>query len=153
MRVLENLLQLADIFEELAVAMVPAVSVGKDAAAKVIKAKVDEIYGNATKLATLSDYTQVDRASQGFSQNEPLLRDGELLKDSVRIEDIGPEGADIGSDEPVHLYHELGYMNMRTGNPVPARPVFHIAAAESEELVATIMGEELEAMFVKIIGD
>jgi hypothetical protein len=153
MRVLTSLEQLSHVFAEMAVAAPIVVQTAKDAAAHAIKDKVDSIYGDETKLATLSDYTQIARAEKGQSQNEPLLIDGSLLKDSVRIENLGPEAADIGSDEPVHVYHELGYWNVRAGKPTPARPVFHIAAAESEPVVEAIAGVALRELYVIIAGE
>lgn len=153
MRVLDGLGELAGLIGGFASAIPSTIDMATQHASKIVKEKVDAIYGDASELAVLSDYTQVDRAAKGYSQNNPLFRDGELLKDSVRIERVEPGMVIIGSDEPVHLYHELGYMNARTGNPVPPRPVFHIAAAHSEKEVAIFLGAALDEMFVTIAGE
>ena len=65
--------------------------------------------------AELTDYTKKDRVAQGFSENEPLYRTGEL-RDSVSHE-IGLRDALVGSDSDIMVYHEFGTSRM------PPRPV------------------------------
>src|SRR5215469_10800568 len=52
--------------------------------------------------------TQVDRVRLGYSENEPLLREGDL-RDSISHEVIAHESAvDIGSESEIAAYQELG---------------------------------------------
>ena len=99
-------------------------------AAKVVKKKVRSIYGTE-KLRDLEESTQTERMSLGLSANQPLLRDGKLLRDSVTITRPYENAIIVGSNEVIHAYHEYGYDNVRTGTHVDPRPVFKIAAAES----------------------
>jgi hypothetical protein len=112
-----------------------------------VKDIVDKIYGDTSKLDSLSESTQDDREALGYAANEPLLRTGELLKDSVRIEHPTPDTVSIVSDEPIHMYHEYGYYNVRANTFVPPRPVFRIAAAESYPVIEAIAGRNIEDLF------
>ena len=104
-----------------------------------LEEKVLEVFGDNTKLADLAPATQAEREALGYEANEPLFRDGALLKDHIEREAQGLV-AGVGSAEPVQLYHEMGYINARTGNPVPPRPVFEIGLKDSEVAVTEILG-------------
>lgn len=108
----------------------------------VMQRKAKSIFGDPSRLASLAQATQDERVRLGYAANEPLLRDGELLRDSVEAAaEAGVEEAvaGIGSKEPVMSYHEYGYVNARTGNPVPPRPVFKIAMVEAAPEIAEIL--------------
>jgi HK97 gp10 family phage protein len=80
----------------------------------------------------LAQATKDDRVRQGYSENDPLLRTGEL-RDSVSHESAGLEVA-IGSTSDVMVYHEFGTSKM------PARPVLGTAAFSSKDKIMEILG-------------
>ena len=134
------------------VAQLPvAVSEGTDLAAKAVHKRVTDTYGDASKLAPLEQSTQDERVALGYTPNDPLLRTGELLRDSVRIERPGVDTAIIGSSEPIAVYHEHGYANIRAGKMVQPRPVFRIAAAESAPIIEELAHETAVALFSETI--
>lgn len=146
MRFLHGLNELAIALEEAAVIEIEARHAIAGAASVILHDKVLETFGDATKLATLAPATQEDRLQQGYSPNDPLYRDGTLLRDAVEREHEGAT-AGVGSAEPIQRDHEFGYINARTGNPVPPRPVFKIAMQESREKVLAIVGAAFPAIF------
>lgn len=79
----------------------------------------------------LADSTKDDRVRQGYTENDPLLRSGEL-RDSISHEAKGLEVA-IGSTSDVMVYHEFGTSKM------PPRPVLGTAAFSSKEKVIAIL--------------
>lgn len=95
------------------------------------------IFGDNHKLADLAQSTQDERTRLGYSANEPLKRDGKLLKAHVE-KAFGPGVGAIGSREMVQLYSETGFVNARSGTSVPPRPVFRIALEESQPAVIEI---------------
>lgn len=96
------------------------------ASAEILYATAEPIFGDADLLAPLAASTQDEREALGFSRDEPLLRDGSLLRAHVEKAFEGSVGS-IGSPEIIQKYHELGYINARTGTSVPPRPVFLLA--------------------------
>lgn len=116
---------------EMEVKLIPTVeAVAKEAASEMYD-NAHRLYGDATMLAPLAKATQDDRVSKGYTPNNPLLRDGTLLRDSLE-KDSNIEGlAGIGSAEPVQKYQEHGYINARTGRAVPPRPVLRLALSTS----------------------
>ncbi len=81
--------------------------------------------------AELAEATKADRAHQGFPENEPLLRTGDL-QDSIEHERDGFEGV-VGSKADIMLYHELGTANM------PARPVLGPAAYRNKPAIEKLL--------------
>lgn len=134
-RVLDGLGELSLVIESWIAKLPVEVAETTTIAAKLVEKAAKDTYGDLDKLAPLAEATQVERERLGYTPNDPLLRDGSLLRDSVKINRIAPDTAVIGSDEPVALYHETGYVNARTGRPVPPRPVFRIAAEETAAAV------------------
>lgn len=63
---------------------------------------------------TLADSTMASRSSAGYSENEPLLRSGEL-RDSIQSEVVGL-AAIVGTKSDIGLYQEVGTSN------IPPRP-------------------------------
>lgn len=80
----------------------------------------------------LADSTKRDRVRQGFTEDEPLLRTGEL-RDSISHE-VGGLEAVIGSDSDVMVWQELGTKT------IPPRAVLGPAAIHNEEKVGKILG-------------
>jgi hypothetical protein len=114
-------------------------------AAHITHRHVTETFGDQSKLAALSPFTQADRESMGYTPADPLLRDGSLLRDHVEIEHHDLE-AGVGSAEPVQLYSEMGFVNHRTGRSVPPRPVFKIGLDESEVPINTEIDAAVELL-------
>ena len=83
--------------------------------------------------AELADATKEDRIRQGYPENEPELRSGEL-RESYQHTVHGHE-ADIGSNDPIAEYQELGTSKM------PPRSILGGAAVRATSEVLTILGE------------
>jgi hypothetical protein len=81
--------------------------------------------------AELADSTKADRLRQGYSENDPLLRSGDL-RDTISYEAHGLEVA-IGSTDDKMVYHEFGTPKM------PPRPVLGTAAFSSKAKVMKIL--------------
>jgi len=75
----------------------------------------------------LADTTQADRLRQGYSENDPLLRSGEL-RDSISSE-VGDMMVVIGSTDVNMVYQELGT------DKIPPRPVFAPLVEENRKFV------------------
>lgn len=111
---------------------------------KVARAEFGEYQaavGSFPAWAELAPATKADRVAQGFSENDPLLRTGEL-RDSIGNRVSGLE-AEIGSDDDVMVYQELGT------ETIPPRPVLGPAAVRSEKAIQRILGE---AALLGILG-
>lgn len=102
------------------------------AAAGILHHKAHDIYGDSSKLVDLAPATQDERERLGYTPNDPLLRDGKLLRDSIE-EHHDIMFAAIGTSEPIAVVHEFG------DEHIPARPVYKLALDESElEVIAMI---------------
>jgi hypothetical protein len=94
----------------------------------------DEV-GNFPAWAELTDATKLDRVRQGYTENEPLLRSGEL-RDSItyQIQDfIKLLTALIGSPSDIMVYQELGTVH------IPPRPVLGPAGFRNKEKIIAII--------------
>ena len=111
---------------------------GLDGAAAIIQQEAkDEIghYQDAAgpfpEWAELADFTKQDRLAQGFPENEPLLRTGELRESIKRNNDA--HIAYVGSDSDIAVWQELGT------DKIPARSFLGGAAVrKSDEAVEII---------------
>lgn len=82
----------------------------------------------------LADFTKRERVSLGFTENEPLLRTGEL-RDSIRYEvDASLRFVTIGSELDKALWNEVGT------SIAPPRPFLGPAAFESRDDIRNIVG-------------
>jgi hypothetical protein len=135
-RVFGSMGQFAHFLEGLALtAELPVIEAAR-ATSHVLYEHVYKNFGDVSKLQPLAQSTMDERTALGFSADEPLLRDGKLLRASVeRFHELLI--AAVGSSEPIMRYHEDGYTTQH-GAVVPARPVFEIAMNE--------MGPEIEAI-------
>lgn len=89
----------------------------------------------------LADSTKAERSRLGFTENDPLLRTGEL-RDSISHETKGLEAA-IGSTSDIAVYQEMGT------DKIPPRPFLGAAAYEHIEDVKKIVGG---AVITGIVG-
>lgn len=81
----------------------------------------------------LADATKANRVREGFPEDEPLLRTGDL-RDSISREVDGNEAA-VGSTSDVMVYQELGTSR------IPPRPVLGPAALKNKEEIQHVLGE------------
>jgi hypothetical protein len=88
----------------------------------------------------LADATKADRVAQGYTENDPLLRDG-TLRDSIKRE-VEDWEAIVGSEDPVMLYQELGTER------IPPRPVLGTALWLNIDKVQKLVGFAAVSGFV-----
>ena len=82
----------------------------------------------------LAEATRADRARQGYPENEPLLRTGEM-RDSIGHTILIPgKLGEVGSNNPIAVYQELGTAT------IPARSFLAGAAAAKGQECADVMG-------------
>jgi HK97 gp10 family phage protein len=89
--------------------------------------------------AELSDFTKDDRVKQGYSENEPELRDGTMrdsIEHTVTVSGFKTE-AEIGSNNEVLRYQELGTQNM------PPRSILGGALFRKADEVVKVIGESV----------
>lgn len=89
----------------------------------------------------LADSTKEDRLKQGYTENDPLLRSGEL-RDTISHKSSALEVV-IGSTDDVMIYHEFGTSKM------PARPVLGPAAHNSKHVIEELVGA---AIVTAVVG-
>lgn len=80
----------------------------------------------------LADATKDDRVAKGFSENDPLLRAGQL-RDEIELVVEGPEAV-VASMDPIMLWQECG----TDDGHIPPRPVLGPAAFESKPKLAAL---------------
>lgn len=148
MREIHGLGELARIFEKAAAVHEVAMGALAQGSAGVMHEKAIHIVGDSSKLRDLEQSTQDDRVARGYSANDPLYRDGRLIRDKIE-QAHAHDLAGIGSSEPVMAAHEFGFYNVRAKKFVAPRPVFTIAMTESapeienmiEDTLSITMGE------------
>lgn len=109
--------------------------VKKDAKARI--GEYHEAVGPFAGWQELADSTKADRTRQGFPENEPLLRTGEM-RDSIGTR-VDRDIAYIGSDSPIAEWQELGTVH------IPPRSFLGAAAAANEEKIVEIIGKSAVA--------
>ncbi len=80
----------------------------------------------------LAESTKADRVAKGFTENDPLLRSGEL-RDSITHEVDGMEAV-IGSTSDIMLWQEVGTIR------IPPRPVLGLALERNTDKVLRLIG-------------
>ncbi len=96
--------------------------------------------GEFAAWAELADATKDDRVKQGYTENDPLLRDG-TMRDSIEHMVIG-HTAHIGSDSAIAEYQELGTAR------IPARSFLGGAAFRKAPEVAEVIGSHFVTALV-----
>jgi HK97 gp10 family phage protein len=107
------------------------------------KAKIGHYQEEAPPFAgwaELAESTKADRAKQGYPEDEPLLRSGDM-RDSIGHKVQGNE-VTIGSDSDIAVYQELGTEH------IPPRSFLGGAMAEELPRLKEILGEETVAALV-----
>jgi hypothetical protein len=105
---------------------------------KLAKEKIGEYQDKAGPFAAwapLTESTKADRSQQGFSEDDPLLRTGEL-RDSIEHQVHGLEGQ-VGSNLDIAVYQELGTKT------IPPRSFLGGAAFELEPEIREELGLDL----------
>lgn len=122
---------------------------GLDRAAALIEREAKRefgVYQPATgpfpEWPELAESTQEERERLGFTPNDPLLRDGSLLRASVSRACHGLDAV-VGSTSDIMIYTEFGTSRM------PARPVFGPAAFRHRHEIETLISQ---AAVLGIIG-
>ncbi len=125
--------------EEMPATFLEVAETGAELVREGAKAKIghyQEAAGPFPKWAELKDATKADRVRQGFSENDPLLRTGEL-RDSIKSE-ATPAGFIVGSASPIAEYQGLGTAH------IPPRPFLSSSLFESAPAVVTALGSAVE---------
>lgn len=98
--------------------------------------------GDYPRWAPLDQSTREQRVRLGYSADEPLYRDGSLLKDSIQktVDPIKMEAV-VGSTEQVMVYQEMGTAT------IPPRPVLGPTGLENEKLILDIFRKTIMSTF------
>jgi len=102
-----------------------SIATGLEAGFRVIVKEIEEtakeeigvyqpVYGPFDAWAPLAESTKAERVRQGYSEDEPLLRSGEL-RDSIESEVVGL-AAIVGTKSEIGFWQEVGTVS------VPPRP-------------------------------
>jgi hypothetical protein len=123
-----------------------AIQPGLDAASALIEKEAKAEFGTYQQgigpfgdWPELADATKEDRVRQGYPENEPLLRSGEL-RDSIERE-VDHFEATVGSKSEIMLYQELGTQR------IPPRPVLGIALQRCWPQIQALIGKAAAAGF------
>lgn len=107
---------------------------------KTAKKKLGEYQEQAgpfVKWAELADSTKADRVRLGFSENDPLLRTGDL-RDSIEHM-VDESEVQIGSNSDIAVYQELGTSH------IPPRSFLGGAVADEIPAILDILGDDAVA--------
>ncbi len=88
----------------------------------------------------LAESTKADRVKQGYPEDEPLLRSGEM-RDSIE-HTVQGNVAQIGSNSDIAVYQELGTEH------IPPRSFLGGAAAEAVPKILELTGKTMVAALV-----
>ena len=126
---------------------------GLNNAAKIVekqaKAKIGEYQeqtGPFIAWAELAESTKADRVRQGYSENDPLLRSGEMRDSIGTAMSLDGMEVQIGSDSDIAVYQELGtkhipprsFLGGAVSDKLP-----EIGQAIGREFVSALVGEEV----------
>ena len=92
--------------------------------------------------AELAESTKADRLAQGYAENEPELRTGELRDSIEHTVHKWEKVAEIGSNSPIMVYQELGTAT------IPPRSILGGAAARKEKEVVEVLGGTVIAALI-----
>jgi hypothetical protein len=122
-----------------------------DSLGKRIVKTVQDTHGDVGKLRSLEPSTQQSRSEQGYTPNEPLLRDGSLRNSYTHEVMKNPDGDGpalvIGSPEDIALWQELGFYNKPAGVYVSPRPVLMPSVFAHEEDIKATFGQALVSLW------
>lgn len=138
-----SLLEFAAFATELVVEIDHAKAAALEKAAKIIEKEAKRVIGTYDyEWPQLAERTQEERARLGFSENEPLLRTGEL-RDSISTNIVKRgEEATIGSSLKRAIYQELGTAT------IPPRSFLVQAAVHKEKEIYEKTGARVTTTIV-----
>ena len=144
---LHGFLELATKLGEVALAQHEMEHHALERAAKLVEKRAKEKIGEYQEQAgpfiawpELADWTKEDRLKQGYTENDPGLRSGEM-RDSIEHQVHVPE-AHVGSDDDKLVWFELGTSKQ------PPRSVLGGAVVDEMEKICNIVGESAVAALV-----
>lgn len=123
---------------EVARAQEPALRKGANIIAEEARAEIgtyQDQAGSSPAWAELAEATKRQRAAQGWTENDPLLRSGEL-RESIEVSVEGNEAA-IGSNSPIAAFLEFGTSR------IPPRSFLGGAAFRKGEAAAQAIGKTM----------
>jgi hypothetical protein len=121
----------SNFLERQAVEHEASVLAAADVSVHVLHRKIEKVFGDNTKLQDLAPATQTERLRLGYSENDPLVRKGDL-RDSYKEAREGLT-VGVGSSDPVAGYQEFGTAT------IPARPTVEIGLHESADEILAIV--------------
>jgi hypothetical protein len=147
--------ELAEALETHSAAAVVATRTALKEGAEIVKVKAQdaighyqEAKGDVPAWAPLSDATKADRVAEGFTEDDPLLRTGEL-RDSIEVRPVDDDAVLVGVFDPametVAAAMEYGYHNVRANKFVAPRSFIRGTAFEQSEVV----GGMIERAFIE----
>jgi phage gpG-like protein len=146
MKQFSSLLQFSEHLMKAATVEILAISKGLEVSAKAIQAEAKNEIGHLQSAVgpfpeweELADSTKAEKERLGYVFNKdynPLLRTGELIRDSIEYE-VNMESLEaiIGSKEPVAAFQEFGT------DRIPPRPFIGRAAFILGPKIAKIFGD------------
>jgi hypothetical protein len=135
--------QLVTITAEMEAAELHILEKGAEMVEKRAKEKVGEYQpqtGPFIAWPELAESTKADRAKQGYPEDEPLLRSGEM-RDSIE-HTVGRHEALIGSNSDIMVYQELGTQH------IPPRSVLGGAMIDTLPQILDMSGRMVVAALV-----
>ena len=118
-------------------------------AAKLVEKRAKEKIGEYQQQAgpfiawpELAESTKADRAAQGYPEDEPLLRSGEMQDSISRATSIDGLEVQIGSNSDIAVWQELGTQH------IPPRSFLGGATAEKLPEIKEIMGRAFVAALI-----
>lgn len=96
-------------------------------------------YGSFDAWAPLAESTKADRVRQGYSEDEPLLRSGEL-RESIQSEVVGL-AAIVGTKSKIGLWQEVGTKH------IPPRPFIGPAYVRKIDPLMEAIGVVISSSF------
>jgi hypothetical protein len=108
--------------------------------------------GDLPAWAPLTDATKADRLAKGFTEDDPLLRTGDLRK-AIETRPA-PEGVLVGVFDPemetIAAAMEYGYFNVRAQKLIAPRSFIRAAAFMLAEAVGKLIGRRFGEVMGKI---
>lgn len=135
-----TLLQFVTVITRVAITLPIARHTALEHACQIVEDKAKRLIGTYDadpQWPELADATKEDRVRQGFSENEPLLRTGEL-RDSIHHTVIGDTGH-VGSDDNKAVWQELGTKS------IPPRSFLKSALVSEAHAIEHAIGRAIHA--------
>jgi hypothetical protein len=146
--------EFAEVLERAAIKARNELDIPTEAYMKEVEEKAKGVIGTyAYGWPQLAEYTQDDRASLGFSANDPLLRTGGLrssIESMAESSGLGAEGL-VYSGEKTALWAEMGTRGGASGGgwggPEPPRSFLMQSLVRSYGEMGSIFAAFAEALF------